>query len=300
MIPAEFLGIDILLILQDVRNSIPEWFNQLMEAISDSFFISYMAIILFAVIFWVVDKKRASIVCMSVSLAMVIFTVLKPVIKQPRPWDVDSRVNPYVSESGHAFPSGHSAIATSAYGSTAYVLRKWYVTIIAAAIIGLILFSRLWLGHHTPLDLIAGMIIGLATIFLSGYLVKRFYDDDRKYFMMLFSMLAFIIVLCLIGYLVSDFDAVYSFRFAGIPICFVIFSVLDRKFIEHDVSAVKGAMKKMIIAVIGLAVLAVLIPITSILPLDSDMCYIIFTFAGMFWAMVLYPLIIKKIAPLLN
>jgi undecaprenyl-diphosphatase len=86
---------------------------------------------------------------------------------------------------GYAFPSGHSAQATAAYGAIAYLLtgrlRRWgqRVTVwaIAVLVITLVGFSRLYLGAHWLTDVLGGFTLGAAwtalTITTFGILTRR-------------------------------------------------------------------------------------------------------------------------------
>lgn len=81
-----------------------------------------------------------------------------------------------------SFPSGHTATAVLAYGLIAYMLVplmpsrfwKWFVVLIAVAIILFIGFSRLFLGGHYLTDLIAGYALGLAWGTLVYTLLEKF------------------------------------------------------------------------------------------------------------------------------
>lgn len=69
-----------------------------------------------------------------------------------------------------SFPSGHAMSATIVYTTVAYLAARlekhnWsrlLTMFLAAVIIALISFSRLYLGVHYPSDVAAGMVIGLS------------------------------------------------------------------------------------------------------------------------------------------
>jgi len=69
-----------------------------------------------------------------------------------------------------SFPSGHAMSATIVYATVAYLAARlekhhwsrWLTMFLAAVIIALISFSRLYLGVHYPSDVVAGMVIGLS------------------------------------------------------------------------------------------------------------------------------------------
>ena len=90
--------------------------------------------------------------------------ILKVVVHRARP-DVAYRA--YV-ESGYSFPSGHATLSAAFYFFIAYLIAKevppgkWRYDVWLAAFIfvGLIGFSRLYLGVHFASDVIAGYAIG--------------------------------------------------------------------------------------------------------------------------------------------
>jgi membrane-associated phospholipid phosphatase len=69
-----------------------------------------------------------------------------------------------VEQGGFSFPSGHAMIAMSFYGMATYLLvrnKKWDIKkislwILTIVFIGLMGFSRIYLGVHWPTDVIAG------------------------------------------------------------------------------------------------------------------------------------------------
>lgn len=69
-----------------------------------------------------------------------------------------------------SFPSGHAMSSTVVYMTVAYLaarlqkgrLARLTTLVVAAVIVGVICFSRMYLGVHYPSDVAAGVIIGLA------------------------------------------------------------------------------------------------------------------------------------------
>lgn len=95
---------------------------------------------------------------------------LKTLIDEPRPYVAYKEIREIGwHEETSSFPSGHAAFAFS-YSvvlSKAFGRRK---TFFGAAL--LIAFTRLYLGQHYPLDVIAGAGLGL----LGGYLTNLIYS----------------------------------------------------------------------------------------------------------------------------
>jgi membrane-associated phospholipid phosphatase len=88
---------------------------------------------------------------------------LKVVFKIPRP-----SVEPLIDTLGtFGFPSGDIQVALMVWGLLALRLRQRWFWILSFLIVGGIGFSRLYLGVHTPLDLLGGCVIGL--LFIGAY-----------------------------------------------------------------------------------------------------------------------------------
>jgi undecaprenyl-diphosphatase len=71
----------------------------------------------------------------------------------------------------HSFPSGHSATAFAGATMLAYFAPRARVPLYALAV--LIAFSRLYVGEHYPLDVVAGAALGTATALLLRAAIRR-------------------------------------------------------------------------------------------------------------------------------
>jgi membrane-associated phospholipid phosphatase len=118
----------------------------------------------------IVREKISYFLGLSITIAgtgAVVF-ILKEIFGRARP---DALYQAY-AETGFAFPSGHAALSLALYGFLAYLAWKYYsrkpallVISLMTLIVGLIGFSRLYLGLHYASDVIAGYAI--AAIFLT-------------------------------------------------------------------------------------------------------------------------------------
>lgn len=85
--------------------------------------------------------------------------------------------------SDFSFPSGHAMGAMTVYGLAALLLARAYpqqqraIWLSAAAWIGLIGFSRVYLGVHWLSDVLAGFICGAALIWILANFTRR---SDRR------------------------------------------------------------------------------------------------------------------------
>jgi membrane-associated phospholipid phosphatase len=90
--------------------------------------------------------------------------VLKNFFDRPRPEQFESTVVERVAETGFAFPSTHAAIATVlALTLLPYLPRGWRWAMVVGAILAVAL-SRVYLGVHAPLDVVAGVALGAGVV----------------------------------------------------------------------------------------------------------------------------------------
>jgi membrane-associated phospholipid phosphatase len=105
----------------------------------------------------------AAVLIAALGGAGVVNALLKLVFQRPRPELA------FVHLETYSFPSGHAAVATATFTTLAFVIacrsgrrRAIAVAATATALIGLVGFSRLYLGVHYLSDVLAGWSFGLA------------------------------------------------------------------------------------------------------------------------------------------
>ncbi len=159
------------------------WADHFFLALSYWFFYLVLGAV-FVRIFWkiaiaksFIEKKKLFIeglvLIFSVLLTWIIVTLIKALVAAPRPFEIVDGVRTLVLHGGgDSFPSGHTAIAASIAGAIRpYHQRAGMLLILFALLVGI---SRVYLGVHFPIDVIAG--------FLTGLLIA---DIVRKIFRML-------------------------------------------------------------------------------------------------------------------
>ena len=139
------------------------------------------------IVFWCVDKNRGYYL-MGVGFGGTILTqCLKLVCKVPRPWAQDPNFEPIPGSkeaaTGYSFPSGHSQSAVGTFGSLALTGKNKVLRWIFIAICVLVPFSRMYLGVHTPADVLVGSVCALVLMF-----GLRFLADGKHTRTMLFVL----------------------------------------------------------------------------------------------------------------
>jgi membrane-associated phospholipid phosphatase len=138
--------------------------------------------VVIAPLFWVVDRRRASVLFLLILASGLLNTGLKLLAHTPRPDPHLARVldfRPYVSGS-NAFPSGHAQNAVVFWMYAAWwVGRRWFYGL-ALALIALISFSRLYLAVHFPIDIVGGLAIGTAIMGLLPPILERWSQSEFR------------------------------------------------------------------------------------------------------------------------
>lgn len=262
------MDINYLLWLQHLRESTNGVLDPFFEAVSYAV-ISSLAFIIISGIYWCVDKKVGSMILMNLSGGNVVNQILKNTFCVYRPWIRDSRIVPagdaITTATGYSFPSGHTQHATAELGTIAVWQRKrkWLATICIVSIL-LVMFSRNYLGVHTPQDVIIGFVLCSAVIAVNIFVINwADQKPNRDWIVFGIGMLlcgAFLLFVSLKPYPI-DYTAdgsilvdpvkmiADSYAAAGYFIGFLIGWIIERHFIHFTVP--KGIISKIIVFIVG-------------------------------------------------
>ena len=121
------------------------------------------------IIFWCVDKKKGYYV-MAVGFAGTILNqILKLACRVPRPWVLDPNFSileqAREAAAGYSFPSGHTQCAVCTFGSIAAFTEKKALRLTCVILAVLVGFSRMYVGVHTPADVLTAAACALLLIF---------------------------------------------------------------------------------------------------------------------------------------
>lgn len=283
------MDIKYLQFLQKLRESAPNWFNKLIQLITDTaggFFI----VIIPMIIFFCINKKKGEFVLLSLAVASVLNAFIKNIFCVYRPWMRSELIKPTAKAikgaGGYSFPSGHTQGSASAFGSTAFVFRnKKLISILCVCLVLLVAFSRNYLGVHTPQDVLVGMLEAAVVIFLT-YIIQKKTDTSEKRNLIFYCITVFTIVfatafMCLKKYpidhdiagnvLIDPSHAISSFTSkAGLLIGALTAWMLEEKFIAFNTDDLNMKTKIVRFAIVAIVFLPTAIfaaAVSSLLPI---------------------------------
>ena len=216
------------------------------------------------IIFWCVDKYQGYYL-MGVGLfGNMANQFLKILCRIPRPWVRDPNFHALESAipeaSGYSFPSGHSQTAVGTFGCIAATQKHKVIRAVCIAIMVLVPLSRMYVGVHTPADVLVGSAMALIMVFAFKPLML---GNGKKNIPVVFAVLTILSV----GYLLfvelfpfpADIDqhnyesAVKNgYTFIGCFVGLLIVWFVDEKKLHFTNEAVWWA--QILKAVLGLAV----------------------------------------------
>ena len=163
--------------LESVRTEFGNWFFSTVTHLGDETAFLLIAILLF----WCVNKRSGYFMMISGFFGTIINQVMKLACKIPRPWVKDPNFTIVESAreaaTGYSFPSGHSQNGVNTFGAIFLTTKKLWLKILCIVAAILIPVSRMYLGVHTPWDVLAGA--GCAVIIL--LLLEEFFKNDNLF-----------------------------------------------------------------------------------------------------------------------
>lgn len=170
--------------LQNIREHNPEFIERFFVFITE-LDVNAFIILIPCILFWCFSKHAGQIVFFTYNVGTCFNTILKNILCIKRPFVRDVTLHPSAltaKPANYSFPSGHSTIATDVFGSAGWVIRNKYriLTWILWIFVALVLFSRNYLGAHTPQDVIVALIFGIITILIAELLFNYLKEHPEK------------------------------------------------------------------------------------------------------------------------
>jgi len=259
---------DFLYALEKIRNPILDVFFKIVT----EFGFELIALGFICVFFWCIDKNFGYKMGFAFFASGMLVQGLKITFRIDRPWVIDPEFKPIEGAmedaTGYSFPSGHTQCATTLFGSLAIYVKKQWLKILCVAVFLLVGLSRMYLGVHTPKDVIVSMILTLVCVFLF-YKIFDYIENNTSYDFIIMILLALVslgvVVYSLVlensGIITESKYALDCCKTGGAGLGFAIAWYIERRWIKYDVKTPKVWMQIVKVVVgIGIALLLKEVP----------------------------------------
>ena len=216
------------------------------------------------IVFWCVDKRHGYYLMTVGFIGTMANQFMKLWFRVPRPWVLDENFTileqAREAASGYSFPSGHSQSSVGTFGAVAATAKTKWVKWVCIAICVLVPLSRMYIGVHTPSDVLVGA--GMALI-LVGLLKKPIVEHTDKAMKPLIALMLAMAVGQLLFVEKYPFPADVdvhnlesgvknAYTLIGCILGVAVIYVLEKKYVNFETKAVWWA--QILKAVLGLAV----------------------------------------------
>lgn len=202
-------------------------------------------------VFWCIDKKNGYFLLYVCFLGNTINQFLKLLFVVPRPWVLDPNFSIVESAraqaTGYSFPSGHTQNAAGLFLGIARARKEIWVRIVCIALTLFVGFSRMYLGVHTPADVLTSLGVALLLVLVAYPLFYRAWNNPGWFIALIAALLAIDAALLLFVELVPlPANAIAEFSADGAKTAYTMFGAslgltlvlwLEPKYVNFSVKA---------------------------------------------------------------
>lgn len=215
------------------------------------------------ILFWCVDKYKGYYILSVGFIGTVANQFMKLWFRIPRPWVMDQNFTILEegreAAAGYSFPSGHTQSAVGTFGGIAYTVKNRWIRSAAIAVAVLVPFSRMYIGVHTPLDVLVAVIMAVLLIIALKPVVL---ENSKNYIMPLLCVMTAIAVgfLCFVEFYTFPVDIdshnldsglKNAYTLLGALLGLIVVYIVDEKWIKFSVKAVWWAQILKVIIGLG-------------------------------------------------
>ncbi len=290
---------DFLYFLESIRNPVLDAFFSVITHLGEETFFLGLAILFF----WCISKREGYYILIVGLVGTVVNQIMKLACKIPRPWVRDPSFTIVESAraeaTGYSFPSGHTQNIAGTFGSIARYSKRKFVRVGSIVLIVLVSLSRMYLGVHTPWDVIVSLCIAAALTLL----LYPIFKDDESFercmpYVVIGSCVLSIIFLCYTLFIPTEgIDArnlasgmKNAFTLLGCTMGLVVVYMIDTRYIRFETKAPWYA--QIIKLIVGLAIVFAIkaglsSPLTALFGNEyiarAVRYFLIVVFAGCIW-----------------
>ena len=209
--------------------------------------------VLAMIVFWCVNKRHGYFLLYISFFGAIINQFLKLIFCVPRPWLMDEQFTIVESAreaaTGYSFPSGHTQSAGGLFLGIGRLVHDTGLRIVCVVLVLLVAFSRMYLGVHTPADVLVSL--GVATLLVMGAspFFHRAWTHSWKWYVPLVGVLLGLATALLLyaecfplpANAIPEFSAHgvgTAYRMLGASLGYALILWLDTRYLHFDVKAV--------------------------------------------------------------
>ena len=238
------MTISVVEFIQSFRSEFFDFFFSLISFLGEE----YVYILIFAVVYYAIDKKMGEFLAFSLFVTAGINTIIKGLVGAQRPFEkYPDRVDNLRPDTatGHSFPSGHTQNFTTFTMAASIYLKRNYLFIIAGVLSVLMAISRMYLGVHFLEDVLVSLVLGTLLAFGFNFVYNKYIIENRKTFylsmIMLFTPFLFFIRN-------GDFYTSY-----GLILGFAFAMIFEERYVDFTISS--KISSKVLRVLIGLIIM---------------------------------------------
>ena len=264
------LQMEILKFIQSLRLPFLDTFFSLVTRLGEE--IAFMAVGM--IVFWCIDKFSGYYVLCGGFFGTLLNQFLKITFRIPRPWVLDPSFEIVESArqaaSGYSFPSGHTQTSVGLFGSLTKLTKGKWLKIVFIVPCVLVPISRMYLGVHTPLDVLVSLVTSLLIVFGFYPLFKKAQESPKTMYIILGVLsavtAAYLAFVCFYKfpaevYLAENIENLNSaqknaFTLLGCLFGLITVYFVDSKYIKFETKAVWWAQIIKVVIGLGLVIAA--------------------------------------------
>lgn len=157
-----------------------------------------IGVVISCILYWGNDRQTGCFILMNAVTGNMCNNLLKNLFQVPRPWVRSEQITPNLKAkagaTGYSFPSGHSEMAGSVFGTMGMLFQKYrWICFLLVVGIG---FSRMFLGVHAPQDVFCGILESVG-IYLALKKVNQYLEDEKTEMLVLYVSFGLAVLLFL-------------------------------------------------------------------------------------------------------
>ncbi len=289
----------VLYFLESIRNPVLDSFFSVITHLGSETLFLAIAIIFF----WCYSKEDGYYLLTVGFFGTILNQFLKLLCQIPRPWVRDPEFTiveaARADAGGYSFPSGHTQSVTASLGCIARVSARKIVRIVCIILILLTALSRMYLGVHTPADVLFSLVVGVLFV-MAFYPIFQRAKEKPAY---MYGVIVALIISALVYLLYVELhqwpaDIDEHNLTSGIKNAYLLFGCsvgmlvsypIERKFVRFEVKAawwvqiIKVAVGLALVLLIKAGLKPILVPLFGTNVATAIRYFVIVVFAVCIW-----------------